>query len=98
MSSFVVVFLLSALGSTFVHLFSGEMLFLEGTPRSVWLSVFGGVCVAYVFVHLLPELAEGQEVLAAALDQSFLALVEKSCITPRPPQYLYLLNGFLADR
>ena len=60
MSSFVVVFLLSALGSTFVHLFSGEMLFLEGTSRSVWLSVFGGVCVAYVFVHLLSELAEGQ--------------------------------------
>lgn len=76
MSSLVLVSLLAALGLMLVHLFSGKLRFLEGTPRSVWLSVFGGVSVAYVFVHLLPELAEGQEALAAALGQSFLALLE----------------------
>lgn len=32
--------------------------------------------MAYVFVHLLPELAEGQEALAEALGSGFLALLE----------------------
>lgn len=43
-----------------VHLSSGRLRFLEGVPRSRWLSAAGGISVAYVFVHLLPELAEGQ--------------------------------------
>ena len=43
------------------HLFGARMTFLSTTPRSVWLSIAGGVSVAYVFVHLLPELAEHQE-------------------------------------
>jgi hypothetical protein len=30
-------------------------------PRSVWLSLAGGASVAYVFVHLLPELGHLQE-------------------------------------
>lgn len=46
-----------------VHLFSGKLRFLDVTPRSKWLSAFGGVSVAYVFVHLLPELAAGQEAI-----------------------------------
>jgi len=33
---------------------------LDVVPRSRWLSAAGGVSVAYVFMHLLPELAEGQ--------------------------------------
>lgn len=51
-----------------VHLFSGRLRFLDGTPRSLWLYVAGGISVAYVFVHLLPELAEGQETIAEALE------------------------------
>jgi hypothetical protein len=35
----------------------------SGGTRSGWLSAFGGIAVAYVFVHLLPELAEGQATL-----------------------------------
>ncbi len=54
-----------------VHFFAGKLRFLEGTPRSRWLSLAGGVSVAYVFVHLLPELAEGQETLAEALGETF---------------------------
>lgn len=46
-----------------VHVFGGKLRFLSSTPRSVWLSGAGGVSVAYVFVHLLPELAEHQETL-----------------------------------
>lgn len=44
-----------------VHVFGGKLNFLAVTPRSIWLSAAGGVSVAYVFVHLLPELAEHQE-------------------------------------
>ena len=40
---------------------------LRGTPRSVWLSLAGGVSVAYVFVHLLPELAAGQAAVSRAV-------------------------------
>lgn len=59
--------LIAALGLALVHLYAGKLRFLEGTPRSVWLSVAGGVSVAYVFVHLLPEVSEVQETLAEAL-------------------------------
>ncbi len=69
------VSLLAVAGLAMVHLFSGKLRFLEGTPRSVWLSMAGGVSVAYVFVHLLPELAEGQEIVAEAVDEG-LALLE----------------------
>jgi hypothetical protein len=47
-----------------VHVVTPELRFLEGTPRSIWLSVAGGVSVAYVFVHFLPELAASQEAVA----------------------------------
>lgn len=46
-----------------VHLFAGRLRKLGHVPRSGWLSMAGGVSVAYVFVHLLPELARGQEVM-----------------------------------
>ena len=40
-----------------VRVATPSLKFLEGTPRTVWLSVAGGVSVAYVFVQFLPELA-----------------------------------------
>ncbi|MDP8942924.1 MAG: hypothetical protein M3N16_02210 [Actinomycetota bacterium] len=52
--------LLAALALASVHLVSPRLRFLELIPRSRWLSAAGGVSVAYVFVHLLPELAAGQ--------------------------------------
>ena len=58
-------------GLALVHLFSGRMLFLDVSPRSRWLSAAGGVSVAYVFVHLLPDLAEEQETLREAVGESF---------------------------
>jgi len=39
-----------------VHLFVGRLRFLARDPRSRWLSFSGGVAVAYVFLHMLPEL------------------------------------------
>ena len=52
--------LLAALGLAAVHLFAPRLRSLTLVPRSRWLSAAGGVSVAYVFVHLLPELARGQ--------------------------------------
>lgn len=54
-------------GLVLVHLFGARLKFLDGTPRSIWLSAAGGISVAYVFVHLLPELAEGQEVIRESI-------------------------------
>jgi hypothetical protein len=48
-----------------VHLLSGSLAALSRAPRSVWLSIGGGISIAYVFVHLLPELANTQEAVAA---------------------------------
>lgn len=48
-----------------VHVLGPSMRFLGGVPRSAWLSAAGGVSVAYVFVHLLPELAVHQDTLAS---------------------------------
>ena len=49
-----------------VHVATPSLKVLESTPRTVWLSVAGGVSVAYLFVDFLPELAASQEAFAAA--------------------------------
>lgn len=53
---------LIAIGLALTHLFSGKLR-LTPIPRSRWLSAAGGVSVAYVFVHILPELDRHQAVL-----------------------------------
>jgi hypothetical protein len=40
-----------------IHLFVSRMRMLGGVPRSGWLSAAGGAAVAYIFLHLLPDLA-----------------------------------------
>ncbi|WP_049970995.1 hypothetical protein [Haladaptatus cibarius] len=55
---------LLALLLALVHLVTGNVQSFRATPRSRWLSIAGGASVAYVFVHLLPEL-EGGTVLAS---------------------------------
>jgi zinc transporter ZupT len=62
---------LLAVGLAAIHLYSGRMRFLDVLPRSRWLSVAGGISVAYVFVHLLPDLAEEQETIREAAGESF---------------------------
>ncbi len=50
-----------------IHLFGGRLSALASRPRSGWLSAAGGVAVAYVFLHIFPELARSQQhVLEAA--------------------------------
>lgn len=50
-----------------IHLFVGRLRFLETNPRSRWLSFSGGVAVAYVFLHVLPELGAHQAEFAQEL-------------------------------
>ena len=48
----------SAVALALVHLFAGQLRIGAGVARSRWLSLAGGVSVAYVFVHLLPEVRD----------------------------------------
>lgn len=61
----------AALVLALVHVFANRLRFLEGVPRSRWLSAAGGVSVAYVFIHLLPELGEGQATIEGAVRGAF---------------------------
>lgn len=58
-----IVTLAVAVGLALVHLLASRLRFTKAVPRSRWLSFAGGISVAYVFVHILPELAEYQESL-----------------------------------
>ena len=51
---------MSAASLALVHLLAGRLRLLDEVPRSRWLSFGGGVSVSYVFVHILPSLAERQ--------------------------------------
>ena len=53
--------LLAAVALAVLHLLAQRMRVLDGIPRSWWLSIAGGISVAYVFLHLLPELSQAQE-------------------------------------
>ncbi len=56
-----------------MHVVGAKLRFIAYVPRSGWLSFAGGTSVAYVFLHLLPELARGARAVsedAAALPLS----------------------------
>jgi hypothetical protein len=59
---------LLAIALALVHLFASRLHFLNAIPRSRWLSFGSGVSVAYVFVHVLPELNRAQETVADNLE------------------------------
>jgi hypothetical protein len=46
-----------ALAFCAVHLFIAKLRVLDVQPRSRWLSFAGGTAVAYVFLHIMPDLA-----------------------------------------
>lgn len=52
--------LLTVAGMAMAHVIPPRLRFIRFTPRSWILSAAGGVSVAYVFVHLLPEVAAAQ--------------------------------------
>ncbi|AQQ52042.1 ZIP family transporter [Planococcus lenghuensis] len=59
------------IGLMVIHLLAKNMKFLSVEPRSRFLSVAGGISVAYVFLHLLPELGEFQEHLRGTIENEF---------------------------
>ncbi len=63
------IFLTAVLAGAFaaIHLFIYKLRFLDVVPRSRWLSAAGGVAVAYVFLHILPELSGHRETFAEGL-------------------------------
>lgn len=69
--------LLAALGLASVHLFSQKLRMLDGIPRNRFLSVAGGMAVAFVFLRLLPAVASGQETLARASAGTWLERFER---------------------
>ncbi|KKK38582.1 membrane protein [Mesobacillus campisalis] len=65
------VSLVFALGFVLIHLTSKYMKFLDAVPRSRFLSAAGGVAVAYVFMHLLPELNHYQQKMGEITEEGF---------------------------
>ena len=55
-----------AISFALIHLYSYRLKFLDVTPRSGWLSLSSGISVAYVFMHVLPDLSEAQENLKSS--------------------------------
>jgi hypothetical protein len=75
-------------GLGMIHVFAGKLKFLDVIPRSRWLSLSGGVSVAYVFVHILPDIAKSQEYLRRAAEALALGFLENHA-------YLLALAGLL---
>ena len=71
-----------------VHLGAGHLHVVGRVPRSRWLSFAGGTAIAYVFVHLLPELAAGGRAIEA--NEGLLATFFERHV------YLVALVGFVA--
>jgi hypothetical protein len=71
------------------HLLAGRLRFLSVSPRSAWLSAAGGSSVAYVFVYILPKLADKNLVLLRARDAGIYGFLEHHA-------YLVALAGFVS--
>ena len=67
----------AAVALALVHVGGGRLYRLDTVPRHVLLSAGSGVSVAYVFVHLLPELAEAQAHVAESNLTGVWASVER---------------------
>ena len=55
---------MSAIAALFLastHILACKLKFLDTKPRSRWLSIGSGVSVAYIFVHVLPDLSGAQQ-------------------------------------
>jgi zinc transporter ZupT len=63
MPPFPVLTFIGAVALALVHVAAGSVVHLRDQLRGRWLSLAGGVSVAYVFIHVLPELSHGQEII-----------------------------------
>lgn len=79
--------LAAAIVLSLVHLSAGRLEFLERIRRRGWLSFGSGISVAYVFLHLLPDLGERQGELLRSNLPAFVAVKDEV--------YLIALTGML---
>ena len=77
----------AALVLALIHIFANRVKVLNRSPRSRWLSLGSGASVAYVFVHVLPDLSIAQENFRERVE--ILAVLEHHV-------YLLALAGMLA--
>ena len=75
--------LIFALCLALIHLGASRFPLATAEPRSRWLSLAGGASVAYVFVHILPELEKGRDVMVRAKLQIFFFLLVGFAQVPR---------------
>lgn len=69
--------LVAALVLATAHVAGGRIRALDVVPRSALLSAGSGVSVAYVFVHLLPELAHVQDEVSEVVSGGVLSYLER---------------------
>lgn len=69
--------LAAAAGLAAVHLMSQRLRVLGGIPRNRFLSIAGGMAVAFVFHRLLPSIADGQSTLTRATAGTLLGVIER---------------------
>ena len=62
-SSINIVGLTLAICLGLVHIFASRTQWLAHIPRRWWISISGGVSIAYIFLDILPELGRAQEEL-----------------------------------
>jgi hypothetical protein len=63
-SEYLVFTFIASLVFAGIHLLGRAIALRRTTRRNVWLSTAGGISIAYVFVHILPELAHHQHTFA----------------------------------
>lgn len=63
MPPFPMLTLIGAVALALVHVSAGAVVGLHDRLRGRWISLAGGVSVAYVFIHVLPELSQGQDTI-----------------------------------
>jgi hypothetical protein len=77
----------AVLGLAVVHLLAGKLRFLHVIPRSRFLSIAGGMSVAYVFLRILPDLSRTE--LRVGYE------VEEALKIPQSPIYVVALLGLV---
>jgi zinc transporter ZupT len=66
-SQYLTLIIAACLG--LVHVFAGRVCLIDVIPSCGWISFSGGIAVAYVFIHLLPELSSFQELIHPAANE-----------------------------
>ncbi|MGF1459724.1 MAG: hypothetical protein ACFBSG_11935 [Leptolyngbyaceae cyanobacterium] len=56
-----IVGLVLAICLAWVHIFASRTQWLSSIPQQWWISVAGGVSIAYIFLDILPELSRAQD-------------------------------------